>query len=218
MLDDNDKFIMPSGFIPPAERFSMMPEIDRWVVNHAIDFLASDESDKMKLAINLSAASFDNEEMINCITDKIAQTGIDPTRMIFEITETVAMADLELTASFMAKLRKLGCRTALDDFGVGYSSFAYLKDLPVDYVKIDGSFVCDIDSNELNRAIVKSMNDVAQAMGKLTVAEFVENEACRHVLELMGVDYLQGYYIGRPAIPAFEARRIELVRRTVSSS
>lgn len=218
MLDENDEFIMPSGFIPPAERFGMMPEIDRWVVDHAVDFLVSGEGDEMKLSINLSAASFDNEQMINFITDKIAQTGIDPARMIFETTETVAMADLELTASFMEKLRKLGCHTALDDFGVGYSSFAYLKTLPVDYVKIDGSFVRDIDSNKLNRAIVKSMNDVAQAMGKLTVAEFVENEAGIHKLELMGVDYLQGYYIGRPEIPAFEVRRIDLVRGTVSSS
>ncbi|MFP3874448.1 MAG: EAL domain-containing protein [Thiohalophilus sp.] len=218
MLDDNDKFIMPSGFISPAERFGMMPEIDRWVINHAVDFLASEESDDMKLSVNLSAASFDTEEMLTFITDKIAQTGVDPTRLIFEITETVAMANLELTASFMEKLRKLGCRTALDDFGVGYSSFAYLKDLPVDYVKIDGSFVCDIDSNELNRAIVKSMNDVAQAMGKLTVAEFVENEAGMHMLELMGVDYLQGHHIGRPVIPAFETRRIDLARSTVSSS
>lgn len=210
MLDEEGRFIMPSGFIPPAERFGLMPDIDRWVVNHAIDYLAEDENANFNLSINLSAVSFDDEGMINFITDKIKQTGIDPTRMTFEITETVAMANLELTATFLEKLRSLGCRTALDDFGVGYSSFAYLKDLPVDYVKIDGSFVRDIDTNELNKAIVKSMNDVAQAMGKLTVAEFVETEAGMRVLELIGVDYLQGYYIGRPEIPAFEKRRITL--------
>ncbi|MDR9436075.1 MAG: EAL domain-containing protein [Thiohalophilus sp.] len=216
MLDDEGRFIMPSGFIPPAERFGLMPDIDRWVVNHAIDYMTSDKDESFNLSINLSAVSFDDEGMINFITDKIAQTGIDPTRMTFEITETVAMANLELTATFMEKLRSLGCRTALDDFGVGYSSFAYLKDLPVDYVKIDGSFVRDIDNNDLNKAIVKSMNDVAQAMGKLTVAEFVENEAGMHILELIGVDYLQGYYIGRPEIPAFEKRRITL-RQNVRS-
>jgi len=216
MLDDNGKFIMPSGFIPPAERFSLMPDIDRWVVNHAMDYLASEESGEFNLSINLSAASFDNSGLIDFIMDKIAHTGVDPTRMIFEITETVAMADLELTASFMEQLRKLGCRTALDDFGVGYSSFAYLKDLPVDYVKIDGSFVRDIDINDLNKAIVKSMNDVAQAMGKLTVAEFVESEAIMHMLEMIGVDYLQGYHIGRPEIPDFEKRRISLPHDVVS--
>lgn len=216
MLDDNGKFIMPSGFIPPAERFSLMPDIDRWVVNHAMDYLASEESGEFNLSINLSAASFDNSGLIDFIIDKIALTGVDPTRMIFEITETVAMADLELTASFMEQLRKLGCRTALDDFGVGYSSFAYLKDLPVDYVKIDGSFVRDIDVNELNKAIVKSMNDVAQAMGKLTVAEFVETESIMHMLEMIGVDYLQGYHIGRPEIPDFEKRRISLPHDVVS--
>ncbi len=210
MLDDEGRFIMPSGFIPPAERFGLMPDIDRWVVNHAIDYLANDENQDFNLSINLSAVSFDDEGMINFITDKIAQTEIDPTRMTFEITETVAMANLELTATFLENLRSLGCCTALDDFGVGYSSFAYLKDLPVDYVKIDGSFVRDIDNNELNKAIVKSMNDVAQAMGKQTVAEFVETEAGMRILELIGVDYLQGYYIGRPEIPAFEKRRMTL--------
>ncbi|TDY02786.1 PAS domain S-box-containing protein/diguanylate cyclase (GGDEF)-like protein [Thiohalophilus thiocyanatoxydans] len=208
MLDEQDELIMPGGFIPPAERFSMMPEIDRWVVNHAVGYLASEDSGDSNLSINLSASSFDNEAMIDFITDRISQTGIDPTRITFEITETMAMADLELTASFLEKLRSLGCRTALDDFGIGYSSFAYLKELPVDYVKIDGSFVRDIDSNELNRAIVKSMNDVAQAMGKLTVAEFIETESVMNILELIGLDYLQGYYIGRPEIPDFERRRI----------
>lgn len=210
MLDDEGRFIMPSGFIPPAERFGLMPDIDRWVVNHAIDYLAHDANENFNLSINLSAVSFDDEGMINFITDKIAQTEINPTRMTFEITETVAMANLELTATFLENLRSLGCRTALDDFGVGYSSFAYLKDLPVDYVKIDGSFVRDIDNNEVNKAIVKSMNDVAQAMGKQTVAEFVETEAGMRILELIGVDYLQGYHIGRPEIPAFEKRRLTL--------
>jgi len=216
MVDENGEFIMPSGFIPPAERFSLMPEIDRWVVNHAIEYLGSKESANLHLAINLSAASFDNDDIINFITEKISYTGIDPTRITFEITETIAMADLELTAGFLKKLRMLGCRTALDDFGVGYSSFAYLKDLPVDYVKIDGSFVWDIDTNELNKAIVKSMNDVAQAMGKLTVAEFVETESGMHMLELVGVDYLQGYYIGRPEIPEFERRRLDRFDNSVS--
>ncbi len=208
MLDDEGRFIMPSGFIPPAERFGLMPDIDRWVVNHAIDYLASGDSETFNLSINLSALSFDDEGMINFITDKIRQTGIEATRLTFEITETVAMANLELTVTFLEKLRNLGCRTALDDFGVGYSSFAYLKELPVDYVKIDGSFVRDLENNELHQAIVKSMNDICRAMDKLTVAEFVETGATMHILEQMGIDCLQGYYIGRPEIPDFEKQRM----------
>ena len=120
------------------------------------------------------------------------------------------MADISLAIKFLTKLRKLGCKTALDDFGVGYSSFAYLKDLPVDYVKIDGSFVKDVEDNPLNKTILKSLNDVAQAMGKQTIAEFVETAESVKMLKLMGVDYVQGHYIGKPVIPAFEYQRLGL--------
>lgn len=216
MLDHTGKFIMPAGFLPPAERFGLMTNIDKWVVNHAFEFLQDEKChvENVNLSVNLSAHSFSDQELIEFITDKLTVTGVNPAWVTFEITETVAMADLDLTASFLEKIRALGCSTALDDFGVGYSSFAYLKDLPVDYVKIDGSFVRDIETNEVNRAIVKSMNDVAQAMGKKTVAEFVESEKAVSLLELMGIDYLQGYFIGQPAIPDFEKRRITLGARS----
>jgi EAL domain-containing protein (putative c-di-GMP-specific phosphodiesterase class I) len=119
---------------------------------------------------------------------------------MFEITETVAIAHMEEAFRFLRRLRNMGCKTALDDFGSGYSSFGYLKELPVDMVKIDGSFVRNIETDELNRAMVKSMNDIAHVMGKQTVAEFVETREALVMLKDMGVDYVQGFYLGRPEI------------------
>jgi len=203
---------MPSVFISAAERFGLMVDIDKWVINHAIEMLERESKDFPDIcySINLSAQSFDSNEVINLITNKTKQHDINPASLTFEITETVAMADISLAIKFLTKLRKLGCKTALDDFGVGYSSFAYLKDLPVDYVKIDGSFVKDVSDNPLNKTILKSLNDVAQAMGKQTVAEFVETEESVKMLKSMGVDYVQGHHIGHPVIPAFEYQRLGL--------
>jgi Amt family ammonium transporter len=138
--------------------------------------------------------------MLETITNALQRHSVPPTALTFEITETVAIANLGSAVDFLARLRNLGCQTALDDFGVGYSSFAYLKDLPVDFVKIDGSFVRDVHRDNVKLAMVRSMNDIAHAMGKYTVAEFVDNHDAKHVLEEMGVDYIQGYYIGSPRL------------------
>ena len=138
--------------------------------------------------------------MLDVITREIEHYKIPPSLLTFEITETVAISNLSAAFEFLATLRRHGCETSLDDFGTGYSSFAYLKDLPADYVKIDGSFVCDIDRNESHMVMVRSMNEVAHAMGKKTIAEFVENEACMKILKGIGVDYCQGYYFDKPAI------------------
>ena len=212
MLDDDGKFIMPSGFLPPAERFGLMSDVDRWVVHHAIILLLDERNThpNTSFSINLSAQSLSDNTLIDFITQEIHDSGIEPSALTFEVTETVAMSDIGLAAQFLDNIRALGCFTALDDFGVGYSSFAYLKDLPVDYVKIDGSFVKDIDTNELNKAIVKSMHDVASAMGKKTVAEFVGSARAIELLKLIGVDYQQGYYIGEPTIPPYEKKRITM--------
>jgi diguanylate cyclase (GGDEF)-like protein/PAS domain S-box-containing protein len=217
MVDENGKLIMPSGFIQPAERFGLMVEVDKWVIMQAVMMLEEEakHTPDTSYSVNLSVQSFESDDIVDIIASEIKSRNINPSALTFEITETVAMADIGLAVKFLDKLRKLGCETALDDFGVGYSSFAYLKDLPVDYVKIDGSFVRDIEHNPLNKTILKSLNDVAQAMGKKTVAEFVETEEIVRMLDLMGVDYVQGFHIGKPEIPASEYQRLGLARPEV---
>lgn len=212
MVDMNNNLIMPSGFLQPAERFGLMVEIDKWVVRHSLAMMKEELKDMpdIKYSINLSAQSFESNELINVITEEINKQQINPSSLTFEITETVAMADIGLAVKFLTALRTLGCKTALDDFGVGYSSFAYLKDLPVDYVKIDGSFVKDVENNPLNKTILKSISDVAQVMGKKTIAEFVESEETVRILDLIGVDFVQGFYIGKPVIPVSEYDRLEM--------
>ena len=203
MQDEEGNIIMPSGFIPPAERFGLMPSIDRWVIHHAVLLLKYASKFTPELSVNLSAASFRDESIIDYITEKIEETNIEASRLTFEITETVAMSDLSMTAHNLQRLQELGCQTSLDDFGAGYASYAYLKDLPVHYVKIDGSFITGLVHNKLNREIVQSMHNIAHIMGKKTIAEFVETEEIARILTDMGVDYLQGHYIGKPQITSF---------------
>ena len=202
MRGEDGNIILPAGFLPSAERFGLMRAIDRWVVNHAIEALGKQlaKNPKLHYSINLSAESIGDVTMLETITNALQRHDVPPTAVTFEITETVAIAHLGTAVDFLTRLRNLGCQTALDDFGVGYSSFAYLKDLPVDYVKIDGSFVRDIPRDTLQHAMVRSMNDIAHAMGKQTIAEFVECEDCIALLRKMGVDYAQGYYVGRPQL------------------
>jgi len=201
MRGEGDEIIMPSGFMPAAERFGLILEIDRWVVRNAIRMLAGVTVEPTaRLSVNLSAMAVGDEEVLRLVTEGLAQHGVDAQRLTFEITETIAMADLSAAAEFLAHLRVLGCATALDDFGVGYSSFAYLKDLPVDYVKIDGSFVRDIAKDSVQLAMVKSMNEIAHAMGKRTVAEYVDNDEVLRLLGEIGVDFAQGYLTGKPRL------------------
>lgn len=201
MWDENGEIIMPSGFVPSAERFGLMLDLDRWVVQHALAFLAQPEyAHYQRVTINLSGMSVGNRDILRLITEGMERYHIDPRRIGFEITETIAVADLGAASEFLGELRALGCATALDDFGVGYCSFAYLKDLPVDYVKIDGSFVRDIVRDSVQLAMVKSMNEIAHAMGKRTVAEFVDSEEVLQRLAEIGVDYAQGYLVGRPLL------------------
>lgn len=204
MLDEKGNLIMPSGFLPPAERFGLMPDIDRWVIRHTMLLLKYAPDFAPELCVNLSAASFRDESIIDFVTAHVEASEIEAHRLTFEITETTAMSDLSITARLLRKLQDLGCKTALDDFGAGYSSYAYLKDLPVNYVKIDGSFISGLEHSNLNREIVKSMHTIAQIMGKQTIAEFVETAEAARILTDMGVDYLQGYYIGKPEITSLE--------------
>ena len=202
MRDDDGGLIMPSGFLSAAERFGLITEIDAWVIEHAVQHLAYRRrgGDDVSYAINLSGHSLTAPKIAEIIPKMLTETGLTPSALTFEITETAAIADMSLAAAFLSKLRTLGCRTALDDFGVGMSSFAYLRDLPVDSVKIDGRFVKKIATSPIDQAMVRAMNDIAHALGKKTVAEFVENEEIFQRLIELGVDYSQGYHLGKPEL------------------
>ena len=195
-----DELLLPNVFLSSADRFGLIEEIDCWVVENAVRRLIDIHkiSPTARLSINLSAKSLNSEKVLQTIHDVLESYPVDPSCLIFEITEDVAISDITTAISFIKSLKKLGCKTALDDFGVGYSSFSYLKELPVDIVKIDGSFIRNINDDKLNYALVKSMNDICHTLGKQTVAEFVESEAISRILDEIGVDFQQGYHIGMP--------------------
>lgn len=194
---ENGKLVYPNRFIPVAERFGLMPQIDRWVVQTALGTMKNRAD--LNLFINLSAVSLGDETMLDFITDHISGCGINPFRIGFEITETAAVKDMILAERWIRRLKGLGCRFALDDFGVGFSSFSYLRILPIDYLKIDGSYVRDLDADPTHRALVHAMNSVAHTLGKKTVAESVENENVMKILQELKVDCGQGYFLGKPS-------------------
>jgi len=201
--DNTEALIAPGCFIPAAEHYGMMPAIDRWVVRHTLDALAQHQAAGAlpavhTCAINLSGTSLGDESLLRYIHREIEQSGVDPRRLCFEITETSAISHLPSAVRLMKDLQQLGCRFALDDFGVGMSSFTYLKHLPVDYLKIDGSFVRDLLDDPTNRAMVEMINHIGHVMGKETIAEFAESTAIVDALRTIGVDHAQGYALSRP--------------------
>jgi diguanylate cyclase (GGDEF)-like protein/PAS domain S-box-containing protein len=199
--DDNGQLVPPGAFLPAAERYNLSGRVDRWVVDNVIQWLkdSSDDLDKLDhLAINLSGNSLGDDAILGHIVKEIRSSGVPPSKIKFEITETAAISNLIDAQMFIGTLRDIGCAFALDDFGSGLSSFGYLKNLPVDTLKIDGMFVRDILDDEIDQAMVKSINDIGHVMGKKTVAEFVENQAIVERLIELGVDYAQGYHIGKP--------------------
>lgn len=211
-LDEGEgPLVHPGAFLPAAERFGLAPRLDRWVLERAIDWLAESELVLSRIEqcfINLSGASLGDEDFCRFAVDRLREAGPAVAgRICFEVTETTAIANLVRASAFMGSLKLLGCQFALDDFGAGLSSFAYLRSLPVDYLKIDGVFVRDIVDDEVDRALVQSISDIGHVMGKRTIAEFVENEAILGVLKDLGVDYAQGYGVARPAPCAPERRR-----------
>ncbi|ANB01677.1 EAL domain-containing protein [Ectothiorhodospira sp. BSL-9] len=201
MRDHDDKLIPPSAFLPAAERYNLSTRIDRWVVRQALDWMC-DQRDRMghldACAINLSGHSVGNSEFLKFLLEALQESNLPPEKLCFEVTETVAICNLDNARHLFSSLGSLGCRFSLDDFGSGMSSFGYLRDLPVHYLKIDGLFVRDVAQDETDRALVQSINDIAHVMGKQTIAEFVESEAILQVLREMGVDYVQGHHIGHP--------------------
>ncbi len=189
--------ISPMAFIPAAERYNVMLEIDEWVIRHALQAIAGERGEEI-YNINLSGKSINDEGLLALITDEIKASGVQPERLCFEITETAAIANLSMATEFINELRALGCEFALDDFGSGLSSFAYLKNLPVDYLKIDGVFVREMLNDKIDYAMVNSIVQVGRVMGIRTIAEYVENPEIERELIKLGVDYGQGYAIHRP--------------------
>ncbi|MGD2112034.1 MAG: EAL domain-containing protein [Gammaproteobacteria bacterium] len=200
MICDDGQLILPGGFMPSAERFGLIHSVDRWIVERAIRQLGSlhEQGRETGFSINLSGKAFEDASLLPLIQDMLAETGLDPTWLTFEITETAAIANLAAAEDFIGALKDIGCQFALDDFGSGFSSFAYLKHLPVDKLKIDGGFVKGMAHSSVDQAMVESMNQIAHTIGKQTVAECVENEATLQILKRMGVDRAQGNFIGRP--------------------
>jgi len=195
------RLIGPGAFLPAAERYHVITHIDRWVVNaacHWLQTLGARAADVELCAINLSGQSLSNDDFLQFTLRHLRELGTDASRICFEITETTAITNLSEAQRFIAELKSLGCRFALDDFGSGLSSFGYLKALPVDYLKIDGQFVKDIATDPIDRAMVRSMHEIGKLLGKRTIAEFVENDRVRIELAEIGVDYVQGYGIALP--------------------
>ena len=202
MLDEDNNIIPPGAFIPAAERFNLMSEVDQWIIKNSLAWLG-DHCRKYPgrietCALNLSGPSLSDEHCMTVIKKYFSDYDVPPELVCFEITETAAVANLTIATNFMKELKTLGCKFALDDFGSGLSSFGYLKSLPVDYLKIDGAFIKDLDTNTVDRAMVESINTIGHVMGLKTIAEFVENESILEILKEIDLDYVQGYYIARP--------------------
>jgi len=197
MIDKEGDIVSPNNFLPAAERYNMITLIDEWVVEKSIQWLST-RKEKVLISVNLSGVSLSNHDFLNFVVTKIKQYKINPELLCFEVTETAAINHLSTAIHFMNVLKKLGCSFALDDFGSGLSSFSYLNSLPVDYLKIDGTFVMDIDKDPMHYAMVKSINEVGQVMGIKTIAEFAASESIINSLREVGVDNAQGYAIARP--------------------
>lgn len=200
MRDDKGNQAPPGAFITAAENYSLMKEVDRWVLLHAIAWLSSPNGKRKgaHIAINLSGQSLSDRSFLKYAEAVIKRSDLKPKQICLEITETSAISNLNNATTFINSMRKLGCEVALDDFGSGLSSFSYLKSLPVDYLKIDGIFVKNLADNDVDYAMVKSINEVGHAMGKKTIAEYVENEAILAKLKEIGVDYAQGFGVHKP--------------------
>lgn len=209
MLEKDGAIVMPGEFIPVAERTGQIHQINRYVLRASIEKLSEMRGleNPINLSINLSGRVIDDPQLLQQLTHLLNDSGVNPRQLVFELTETAALADVNAAERLMTELQALGCRFALDDFGVGFSSFYYLRELPLDIVKIDGSFIKQLPSNPKDQVFVKALTEMANALGKETVAEFVEDEPTLRLLAELGVVYAQGYHIGKPSpqIPVVSA-------------
>ena len=214
MLDNKGDIIAPYVFLPPAERYKLMHKIDHWVIRNSIQQMATIQDQFGWVSINLSGQTIAEESTYNVIVDAIKCSGMPAQKLCFEITETAAISNPQAGIIFLEKLRKLGCKVALDDFGTGLSSYEYLKKLPVDILKIDGQFIKNILDDELDLAMVKSINEIGHLMGKETIGEFVENAEIFDKLADIGVDYGQGYHLHVPCSVQSLIEKLQATRAT----
>jgi EAL domain-containing protein (putative c-di-GMP-specific phosphodiesterase class I) len=201
---------LPKSFLYIAERLGLILAIDAWVVREAIRLIAAHAraGRRLVLSVNISGKSLGDPRLPELVEGALVETGINPTCLILELTETAAIANLEQARAFANRLRSRGCQVALDDFGAGFASFYYLKNFPFDYLKIDGEFIRDLAMNPVNQLVVNAIVGIAQGMSKKTVAEFVGDANTTQLLRNSGVDYAQGYHIGFPQ-PVTETLSIE---------
>jgi diguanylate cyclase (GGDEF)-like protein len=202
MRGENNEVFQPLDFIEVAERMGLIHQIDLWVVENVLDFLERLPPDQahVSIGVNLSAHAFQDRALLPMVQKKLEISWINASRLIFEVTETAAIMNFNATRHMVTRLRALGCRFALDDFGSGFSSFNYIKNYPVDLLKIDGSFIVNISDDDTDLMLVRSMVEVAHGLGKKVIAEYVESEKILEILRGIGIDYVQGNYIGKPAV------------------
>ncbi|MGB7903198.1 MAG: EAL domain-containing protein [Steroidobacteraceae bacterium] len=203
MRDENGQLVQPAEFIPAAERFNLMPSLDRWVVRQACQHLAHKRSDGLSrapytLTINVSTTTINDEQFLDYVIGEMAAADLGPGALCFELTENTAMTSLAAATHFIHELRKRGCRFSLDDFGSGFSSFLFLKNLPVDYIKIDGSFVHNVAQDAIDRSMVEAITQIGRTMGIATIAERVDSAEVLNQLAELGVQYAQGHFIASP--------------------
>jgi EAL domain-containing protein (putative c-di-GMP-specific phosphodiesterase class I) len=200
VLDEDDKPLPPQDFIVAAETYNRMGAIDRWVIKNAFKFIATNILRLEHLgafSINISGNSLTEDDFMEFVLEQFNESRLPTSKICFEITETAAIGNLDEVIEFMEKMKVIGVQFSLDDFGTGLSSYSYLRNLPVDYLKIDGVFVKDIKTNPNDYAVVKSINEIGHFMGKKTIAEYVENDEILEILREIGVDFAQGYGVGR---------------------
>lgn len=200
--DDDGALFSPEEFIPLAEKYNLMSGIDRWVVAKVIDWIEKHQNDihMPRLLVNLSALSYTDELFLSFLIKKLETANIDLNKLAFEITETAAVDNTDVASKFINRIKQFGCRFALDDFGSGFSNFAYLKKLPIDYLKIDGTLVKNMCHDNIDEEMVRAINQIAHIVGAQTIAEFVENDDIRRLLQQIGVDYGQGFGLQKPTM------------------
>jgi EAL domain-containing protein (putative c-di-GMP-specific phosphodiesterase class I) len=224
---EDGTFVSPDAFLPSAVRFGLMHEIDFWMIRNAAIAYAqhSRPGERLKFSINLSANAFENDDLTAYVTEVFKQYDVEPSDIVFEVTESLAVRRPLQVDRQIATLRDLGCQFALDDFGTGYSSFSYLQKLQFDYIKIDGTFVQDLPNNPVDQKMIKLIAEVGREAGMQTIAEYVRNVESLELLAELGVDMAQGYFVGRPSkVPkrkptpiSLSSRRQRLSRRNSPS-
>ncbi|WP_299409297.1 EAL domain-containing protein [Acaryochloris sp. IP29b_bin.148] len=200
LQDSQGRILSPGSFIPAAERYGLMLEVDKWVIQKVLQKHGTyfQKQSNAHIAINLSGSSLNDDTLLNFVQEQLCDSPLSPQKICFEITETAAISNFKQAIQFIEKMKEFGCHFALDDFGSGFSSFSYLKRFPVDYLKIDGSLVQDMVKDTTHQVMVSAINQICRSMGIKTIAEFVENGETIVALEEIGVDYLQGYALGKP--------------------